>query len=88
MKVEASTVAGRERAGAAVRARKPAVPSAWIADLSWPAAALLQGYTGVLKTDGYAACRSLADPQRAGGPSTGLGGHACLLLSVLPAAVL
>jgi transposase len=34
------------------------------------AAALLQGYTGVLQTDGYAAYRSLADPKRAGGPAT------------------
>ena len=31
---------------------------------------LLQGYTGVLQTDGYAAYRSLADPKRAGGPAT------------------
>jgi transposase len=34
------------------------------------AAALLQGYTGVLQTDGYAAYLSLADPKRAGGPAT------------------
>jgi len=34
------------------------------------AAALLQGYSGVLQTDGYAAYRSLADPKRAGGPAT------------------
>lgn len=34
------------------------------------AAALLQGYTGVLQTDGYAAYRRLADPKRAGGPVT------------------
>jgi transposase len=34
------------------------------------AAALLEGYTGVLQTDGYAAYRSLADPKRAGGPAT------------------
>ena len=34
------------------------------------AIALLQGYTGVLQTDGYAAYRSLADPKRAGGPAT------------------
>ena len=34
------------------------------------AAALLQGYTGVLQTDGYAAYRSLADPKRAGRPAT------------------
>src|SRR5436309_5103140 len=34
------------------------------------AAALLQGYTGVLQTDGYAAYRSLADPKRVGGPAT------------------
>src|SRR5436309_12427738 len=34
------------------------------------AAALLQGYTGVLQTDGYAAYRSLADPKRVGGPVT------------------
>jgi transposase len=31
---------------------------------------LLQGYTGVLQTDGYAAYRSLADPKRVGGPAT------------------
>jgi len=31
---------------------------------------LLQGYTGVLQTDGYAAYRSLSDPKRAGGPAT------------------
>ena len=34
------------------------------------AAALLQGYTGVLQTDGYAAYLNLADPKRAGGPAT------------------
>jgi transposase len=34
------------------------------------AVTLLQGYTGVLQTDGYAAYRSLADPKRAGGPAT------------------
>ena len=34
------------------------------------AATLLQGYTGVLQTDGYAAYRSLADPKRVGGPAT------------------
>ena len=34
------------------------------------AAALLQGYSGVLQTDGYAAYRSLAHPKRAGGPAT------------------
>jgi transposase len=34
------------------------------------AAALLQGYTGVLQTDGYAAYRRLADPKRTGGPVT------------------
>src|SRR5215469_15222893 len=34
------------------------------------AAALLQGYSGVLQTDGYAAYRSLADPKRVGGPVT------------------
>ena len=34
------------------------------------AAALLQGYSGVLQTDGYAAYRSLADPKRVGGPAT------------------
>jgi transposase len=34
------------------------------------ATALLQGYTGVLQTDGYAAYRSLADPKRVGGPAT------------------
>jgi transposase len=39
------------------------------------AAALLKGYTGVLQTDGYAAYRSLADPKRAGGPSTRSVGH-------------
>jgi transposase len=33
------------------------------------AAALLQGYSGVLQTDGYAAYRSLAHPKRAGGPT-------------------
>src|SRR5260370_28511840 len=33
------------------------------------AVTLLQGYTGVLQTDGYAAYRSLADPTRAGGPA-------------------
>jgi hypothetical protein len=32
------------------------------------AAALLQGYTGV--TDGYAACRILADPKHTGGSAT------------------
>ena len=31
---------------------------------------LLDGFTGVLQTDGYAAYRSLADPKRAGGPAT------------------
>ena len=30
--------------------------------------ALLNGFTGVLQTDGYAAYHSLADPKRAGGP--------------------
>ena len=30
---------------------------------------LLDGFTGVLQTDGYAAYRSLADPKRAGGPA-------------------
>src|SRR4051794_34819350 len=34
------------------------------------AVALLQGYTGVLQTDGYAGYRALADPKRAGGPAT------------------
>src|SRR5689334_1477533 len=34
------------------------------------AAALLQGYTGVLQTDGYAAYRRLADPKRTGGSAT------------------
>jgi transposase len=34
------------------------------------AAALRQGYTGVLQTDGYAAYLRLADPKRAGGPAT------------------
>ena len=34
------------------------------------AAALLQGYTGVLHTDGYAAYRRLADPKRTGGSAT------------------
>ena len=34
------------------------------------ATALLQGYTGILQTDGYAAYRRFADPQRAGGPAT------------------
>jgi transposase len=34
------------------------------------AKSLLQGFTGVLQTDGYAAYRSLADPKRAGGPAT------------------
>src|SRR3954464_9146235 len=34
------------------------------------AVARLQGYTGVLQTDGYAGYRSLADPKRAGGPAT------------------
>jgi transposase len=34
------------------------------------ATALLQGYTGLLQTDGYAAYRSLADPKRVGGPAT------------------
>jgi transposase len=34
------------------------------------AAALLQGYSGVLQTDGYAAYRSLADPKRVGRPVT------------------
>jgi len=34
------------------------------------AAALLQGYLGVLQTDGYAGYRRLADPNRAGGPAT------------------
>src|ERR1700761_6488442 len=32
------------------------------------AVALLDGFTGVLQTDGYAAYHSLADPKRAGGP--------------------
>jgi hypothetical protein len=32
------------------------------------AIALLDGFTGVLQTDGYAAYHSLADPKRAGGP--------------------
>jgi hypothetical protein len=32
------------------------------------AVALLNGFTGVLQTDGYAAYHSLADPKRAGGP--------------------
>jgi transposase len=34
------------------------------------AAALLEGYAGVLQTDGYAAYRQLADPKRPGGPVT------------------
>jgi transposase len=34
------------------------------------AAALLEGFTGVLQTDAYAAYRSLADPKRGGGPVT------------------
>jgi transposase len=34
------------------------------------ATALLQGYTGILQTDGYAAYRRFADPRRAGGPAT------------------
>ena len=34
------------------------------------AVALLEGYSGVLQTDGYAAYRRLADPNRAGGPVT------------------
>jgi len=34
------------------------------------ATALLQGYTGVLQTDGYAAYRRLADPKRTGGSAT------------------
>src|SRR6478672_9936823 len=34
------------------------------------AAVLLQGYTGVLQTDGYAAYLSLADPKRTGGSAT------------------
>ena len=34
------------------------------------AVALLNGFTGVLQTDGYAAYQSLADPKRAGGPVT------------------
>ena len=34
------------------------------------ALALLQGYSGVLQTDGYAGYRALADPKRAGGPAT------------------
>src|SRR4051794_13488984 len=34
------------------------------------AVALLQGFTGVLQTDAYAAYRSLADPKRGGGPIT------------------
>ena len=34
------------------------------------AVALLNGYTGVLQTDGYAGYRVLADPKRAGGPAT------------------
>ena len=33
-------------------------------------AALLEGYVGVLQTDGYSAYRSLADPKRVGGPVT------------------
>ncbi len=49
---------------------------------------LLDGFTGVLQTDGYAAYRSLADPKRAGGPSTSSGGHAGVLLGACPAAVL
>jgi transposase len=34
------------------------------------AMALLEGFTGVLQTDAYAAYRSLADPKRPGGPVT------------------
>jgi transposase len=34
------------------------------------AVALLEGFTGVLQTDAYAAYRSLADPKRGGGPVT------------------
>jgi len=34
------------------------------------AVALLEGYAGVLQTDGYAAYRQLADPKRPGGPVT------------------
>ena len=34
------------------------------------AAALFEGYTGILQTDGYAGYRALADPKRPGGPAT------------------
>ena len=34
------------------------------------AAALFEGYAGVLQTDGYAGYRALADPKRPGGPAT------------------
>jgi hypothetical protein len=42
MKLETSTIAGREGADAAIGARKPAAPVAWAAGL--PAAALALGY--------------------------------------------
>jgi hypothetical protein len=47
MKLEASTIAGGERADAAVGARRPAAPIAWAAGLSWPTAALALGYVAL-----------------------------------------
>jgi hypothetical protein len=47
MSLETPTIAGRERADAAVGVRKPAVPIAWAAGLPGPAAALALDYVAL-----------------------------------------